>query len=141
MTSFNSITTGMTRETPTEAQRSRPPWDTPWGTADNVKSIGPDVFSVTTPGHGGLYITGKAFRAIPKKVAETFMNGGHWAEEDCEMPIAMTILLPFMDMDELQHKFPVFMEGNEHGRKRIFEIARGICERHERYQPCLKFLA
>ena len=141
LNSFNSITASMTGKTPTEAQKSRPPWDTPWGLADNVRSLGPDIFSVTTPGHGGLYITGEAFRAIPKQVAGTFMNGGHWAEEDCEMPIAMTILLPFMNADELQYEFPMFMEGNDHGKKRMLELAQGICERFERYQPCLKFLA
>lgn len=125
---------------PTEAERNRPPWDTPWGPADNVKNLGSGIFSVTTPGHGGLYIRGKAFRSIPKKVAETFMNGGHWAEEDCEMPIAMAVLMKFIDKDQIQYEFPMFMEEEEQGTKRIFELARNVCERYQAYRPCLEYL-
>ena len=128
------------RNTPTEVQKDRPPWDTPWGPADSVTDLGAGIFSVTTPGHGGLYISGKAFRKVPKRVAETFMNGGHWAEEDCEMPIAIAVLIELIDKDRLRQEFPMFREGDGQGTKRMFEIARNLCERHQAYRPCLEYL-
>ena len=65
---------------------------TPWGAADNSKELGDGVYEVSTPGHGGIYMGAEARAAIPADVRSTFRNGGAWAEEDCEMAIALALL-------------------------------------------------
>ena len=65
---------------------------TPWGAADNSKELGDGVYEVSTPGHGGIYMGAEARAAIPADVRRTFINGGAWAEEDCEMVIALALL-------------------------------------------------
>ena len=65
---------------------------TPWGTADNVTKMGADIYSVGTPSHGGIYIGAESRKTLPATVRQTFINGGSWAEEDCEMVIALVLL-------------------------------------------------
>ena len=65
--------------------------DTPWGEPDTVEPLAPGVVRVHTPGHGGLRIEPEQWRGMPPEVRATFMDPG-WAEEDCEMPIAMVLL-------------------------------------------------
>ena len=66
---------------------------TPWGPAQDVESIGPDVDRVSTASHGGLRVTGAAAKAIPAAVWSTMINGRGWAEEDCELAIVATLLM------------------------------------------------
>ena len=65
---------------------------TPWGRAEDPKKLGTGVYSISTAGHGGVYMGADARRAIPPEVRRTFLNGGAWAEEDCEMQIALALL-------------------------------------------------
>ena len=65
---------------------------TPWGQADFPEELGDGIYSISTPSHGGIYMGADARRAIPAEVRKTFMNGGAWAEEDCEMYIALALL-------------------------------------------------
>ena len=65
---------------------------TPWGQADFPDELGEGIYSISTPSHGGIYMGADARRAIPAEVRKTFMNGGAWAEEDCEMYIALALL-------------------------------------------------
>ena len=64
----------------------------PWGTIDHVTRLGPDVVVVETPSHGGLHFQGAAAEAVPAAVRATFIEGPTWAEEDVELPIALTFL-------------------------------------------------
>ena len=64
----------------------------PWGTIDHVTRLGPDVVVVETPSHGGLHFEGAAAEAVPAAVRATFIEGPTWAEEDVELPIALTFL-------------------------------------------------
>ena len=53
---------------------------TPWGKVDSVSEIAEGIFSVGTPGHGGLKLSRKKNSQMP-----SFMrNDGGWYEEDCE---------------------------------------------------------
>lgn len=67
---------------------------TPWGQADSVKPILNGVVSVSTPSHGGLRVTRKAFNdlAMDKqylgKVAIKTPKH-YWFEEDCAAPLFM----------------------------------------------------
>ena len=93
--------------------------DTPWGKPDVVEPLAPGVVRVHTPGHGGLRIEPERWRSLPPAVRNTFMNPG-WAEEDCEMPIAMVLL----DL------------GSEH----YFEWARKMAQQFDDYAPCAPFI-
>ena len=66
---------------------------TPWGPAQDVIAYGPEVVLVSTAGHGGLRVTGAAAKAIPESVWATMMHGRGWAEEDCEYPIILALLI------------------------------------------------
>ena len=66
---------------------------TPWGPAQDVTTYGPDVVYATTASHGGLRVTGAAAQSIPASVWSTMMNGRGWAEEDCEFPIILALLV------------------------------------------------
>lgn len=67
---------------------------TPWGQADSVRPILNGVVSVSTPSHGGLRVTRKAFNdlAMDKqylgKVAIKTREH-YWFEEDCAAALFM----------------------------------------------------
>ena len=104
---------------------------TPWGTAQNVEQLGDGVWMVSTAGHGGLYITGEAQRALPAAVRGTFINGGAWAEEDCEACIALAIL-------EKAGKVPA--NRIPCGIERVRRAGLQTAEAYEEYRPALKHL-
>ena len=66
---------------------------TPWGAVQDSVHLGPDVARVSTASHGGLHVTGAAANAVPAVVWGTMINGRGWAEEDCEEPIILALLL------------------------------------------------
>ena len=73
---------------------------TPWGPAQNCDKIGANIWIVGTASHGGVRMAGKAADAIPAAVGRTFINGREWAEEDCELPIALALLMAAGQIDE-----------------------------------------
>ena len=56
----------------------------PWGRIDVVTPLGPDAVSVTTPSHGGIWVTPDALARIPEPLRATAYSGGGWFEEDCD---------------------------------------------------------
>ncbi|HXQ46456.1 MAG TPA: DNA repair protein RadC, partial [Caulobacteraceae bacterium] len=56
----------------------------PWGIIDNVSPLGPEAVSVTTPSHGGIWVTPDALAKIPDPLRVTAYSGGGWFEEDCD---------------------------------------------------------
>ena len=97
---------------------------TPWGPAQDVESLGPDVTRVSTASHGGLHVTGKAADSIPAAVWSAMMNGRGWAEEDCELVIVATML-----MDAGHITCPCYLEHRDAAR----DAARTMAARYERY--------
>lgn len=65
------------------------PKDTPWGRAQHIEELVPgQVWSVSTAGHGGLYVTGDALQRIPQSFRlATFTRSPQWYEEDCDWAI------------------------------------------------------
>ena len=63
-----------------------PTHHSPWGLVDYYQQLGNDIWVVTTPGHGGLYVGPESAGNIPIEVQQC-MTDGSWFEEDCEMPI------------------------------------------------------
>lgn len=64
------------------------PWSTPWGTADCVTEVTDGIWFLSTPSHGGYYITPDRRSEMPAALreADTFA-GGNWYEEDCDWSI------------------------------------------------------
>jgi hypothetical protein len=74
--------------------RKRRILETPWGPAQIVTALLPgQVFSVTTAGHGGIYVTGAALDRIPAEWrAATWTKSPNWYEEDCDWAIVARFL-------------------------------------------------
>lgn len=67
--------------------RSAPPREgdaSPWGKIDGVTPLGPDAVSVTTPSHGGIWVTPDGLARIPLPLRTTTYSSGGWFEEDCD---------------------------------------------------------
>jgi hypothetical protein len=64
----------------------------PWGTIDGVTPLGPEAVSVTTPSHGGIWVTPAALAKIPEPLRATAYSGGGWFEEDCDWCIPYLVL-------------------------------------------------
>ena len=100
----------------------RPPrLRSPWGDVQFSERVGEGVVFVATGSHGGLRLDADAQSRLPREVRDCFLHGGGWAEEDCEAPIALTLL--------------GLMKGDE-GAKAALYIARHF----DRYRPCLRHL-
>ncbi len=106
------------------------PLRTPWGAAQTTHTLAPSVTLVTTASHGGLLLAGDA--SMPPDVGETFINGPDWAEEDCELPIALAIL----------HRDGVLGDDALLGQTpaQTREMARTIARRFPRYAAALGHL-
>ena len=64
---------------------------TPWGRADYVEELAEGIWRVSTPGHGGLKLSRERWQELPDLVRDSFLTP-NFAEEDCEEPIARTLL-------------------------------------------------
>lgn len=72
----------------TEITTTDCPRDTPWGRADGIKQLVPGIWSVSTPGHGGLYVAPELWNTMPETLQCTPYSKGGWFEEDCDWAIA-----------------------------------------------------
>ena len=104
--------------------------NTPWGLSDTADTLAPGVILVTTPSHGGLLLPESS--PIPAAVTATFINGPRWAEEDCELPIALALLQAQKMVDD--NAVPGYPA------TKILEAARGVAERFPRYAVALDHL-
>jgi hypothetical protein len=67
--------------------RTLPPREgdpSPWGLIDGARPLGPDAVVVTTPSHGGIWISPCALARIPEPLRRAPYSGGGWFEEDCD---------------------------------------------------------
>ena len=53
---------------------------TPWGMADQERTLLPGIVSCSTPGHGGIHVE----HELNQKVHPKLRNRDGWYEEDCE---------------------------------------------------------
>ena len=66
---------------------------TPWGWPQDIEELAQGVWRVSTAGHGGLKLSRETVvLELPDVVRDTFLNATYFAEEDCEEPIARTLL-------------------------------------------------
>lgn len=67
-------------------EAARPAWS-PWGKPDHAEEIFAGVWSVSTPSHGGLYVTDQRRKAMDQSLLSLGFNGhtmSGWFEEDCD---------------------------------------------------------
>ena len=93
---------------------------TPWGDPQDIEELAEGVWRVSTAGHGGLKLSRERWHSLPDVVRDTFLNPT-FAEEDCEEPIARTLL------------------GLGDTREREYALRVASC--FDRYAPALSFLA
>ena len=64
----------------------------PWGGIDHLTPLGPDAVSVSTPSHGGIWVSPEGLAKIPAALRETAYSPGPWFEEDCDWAIPYAFL-------------------------------------------------
>ena len=92
---------------------------TPWGWSQDIEELAEGVWRVSTAGHGGLKLSRERWYSLPDLVRDAMLNPG-FAEEDCEEPIARTLL------------------GLGDERERQFALKVAGC--FDRYAPALPYL-
>lgn len=61
-----------------------PPVRTPWGDVQTREEIGKGIWSVSTAGHGGLWLEPATYALMPSAAKTTLYSKGGWYEEDCD---------------------------------------------------------
>ena len=92
---------------------------TPWGWSRESEELAEGIWRVSTPSHGGLKLSRERWQELPDLVRDSFLTP-NFAEEDCEEPIARTLL------------------GIGDGRDRELAVSTAI--RFPRYAPALPHL-
>jgi len=92
---------------------------TPWGYPQDIEELAEGVWRVSTAGHGGLKLSRERWEELPDVVRDSFLNAT-FAEEDCEEPIARTLL----GIGDVREK----------------EFAIKVAECFDRYSPALPYL-
>ena len=64
---------------------------TPWGWSQETQELDKGIWRVYTASHGGLKLSRERWDELPDVVRDSFITPT-FAEEDCEEPIAMTLL-------------------------------------------------
>jgi hypothetical protein len=67
--------------------RTLPPREgdsSPWGMIDSALPLGPDAISVSTPSHGGIWVSPSGMAKIPEPLRATAYSGDGWFGEDCD---------------------------------------------------------
>lgn len=79
-----------------DAIASEAPSYSPWGKIQECKTLCPSVYSVSTPGHGGIMVRRELAEKIFRKEAMGcgFIEGGYLCfEEDCDAQVALRELM------------------------------------------------
>ena len=92
---------------------------TPWGWSQDIKELAEGVWRVSTAGHGGLKLSWERWEELPDQVRDSFLTPT-FAEEDCEEPIARTLL----DLGDARER----------------ELALKVAGCFQRYAPALPYL-
>ena len=92
---------------------------TPWGCPQDIEELAEGIWRVSTAGHGGLKLSRERWEELPDVVRDSFLDAT-FAEEDCDEPIALTLL------------------GIGDEREREFALRVANC--FDRYAPALPYL-
>ncbi len=75
---------------------ARPQWS-PWGSPDHAEQVFNGVWSISTPRHGGFYVSAERRRTMPQAWLDATFHGqgkNGWFEEDADWSI---VALAFPD--------------------------------------------
>ena len=70
---------------------------TPWGQPDQQAEIAPGIIFVSTPSHGGYFLTRERRAMMPKKYNRDTFAGGDWFEEDCDWALVALSFPEYFD--------------------------------------------
>lgn len=87
---------------------------TPWGPAQHQVEWAPGIVKVTTPSHGGGFLSIDRYLCIPAEIRDTAYAPPQWYEEDCDWAI------PFL---YFYHEIMAFQTGSE-GNLAIHDLDR-----------------
>jgi hypothetical protein len=68
-------------------RRPTPPRETPWGRADHITQIIPGIWHVSTPSHGGIWLSPERQAAVP----DYMRSADAWYEEDCDWAVPFVV--------------------------------------------------
>lgn len=78
---------------------------TPWGNANHVQVLQSGILSVSTPGHGGLFVPDELLAKMPGVLAQSngySGAGSNWFEEDCEWALPVVAFPELFDARKCQ---------------------------------------
>ena len=76
-------------------------WATPWGVAEDVEVVAEGIVRVTTPSHGGFYLSEDRDRQVPSELKSDRYCPLRWYEEDCEWAAVAVTFPEFFSRREL----------------------------------------
>ena len=86
------------------------PKHSPWGQIDYAEELLPGMWQVSTPSHGGIWLSPERMADVPKPMRDArFMQEGNWFEEDQDALIPLT-LFPAPQYADRQDKIPGYFE-------------------------------
>ena len=72
-------------------QRPRINDDSPWGEIQRIQKIDNGIYWIDTPGHGGVWLSPKHIKELPKDY-KPFTRDSQWAEEDIDAAVVLKAL-------------------------------------------------
>jgi len=82
------------------------PEESPWGFIQSATKLADDLFCVSTPSHGGIFVGPSLLERIPVEFRATRFNfrapllGGHWFEEDIGWTIPAHFLPEYFEEED-----------------------------------------
>lgn len=70
---------------------TRPPTDTPWGRAQDVKELADGVWMVSAPSHGGVWLSPDRMAKVPKLLKHAKFAPGPWFEWDQDILVPVVL--------------------------------------------------
>ena len=92
----------------TPEQLRKQPVESPWGASDHVTEIAPGIISVSTPSHGGIWLSPERIAEMPQPLQDFVPFGGpqkgpgRWFEEDVDWSIVCLAFPQFFTEDDLR---------------------------------------
>ena len=67
------------------------PTSSPWGQVESAVELAPGIWQVTTPSHGGIWLSDERMELMPKAMWNTAYSKAPWFEEDVDWALVCAI--------------------------------------------------
>jgi len=97
---------------------------TPWGAPDTQTVIAEGIIAVTTPSHGGIWLSPEGLAEMPEHLRKCSFTKDNWFEEDCSwcaVALAWPDLFPRQQEDAMiiyQHLYANCVPHNQERERR-----------------------